>query len=98
MALYFDLGNGYTKLEKELLEKNRFLNERLEAQTLINEQLAKQLAIQVVGSSIIAEPYLISEKENQIKEMKKLGLFTEGYLFEQNINGLIQVIKDLKEQ
>ena len=45
MALYFDLGNDYTKLEKELIEKNRLLNERLQAQTLINETLTKQLSI-----------------------------------------------------
>ena len=57
----------------------------------------KQLRLGGVGSSVIAEPYLISEKENQIEEMKKLGLFTEGILFEQSVNGLIQVIKDLKE-
>ena len=55
------------------------------------------LIIHGVGNSVITEPYLISEKENQIEEMKKLGLFTEGILFEQSINGLIQVIKDLKE-
>jgi len=52
MALYFDFGNDYTKFEKELLEKNRLLNERLEAQTLINETLTKQLSIQGVGSSL----------------------------------------------
>lgn len=50
MALYFDLGNDYTKLEKELLEKNRILNERLESQTLINETLAKQLTLYGVSN------------------------------------------------
>lgn len=62
------------------------------------EDRIKQLTIPVVGSSSIAEPYLICEKTYQIKEMQKLGLYSNGYLFEQNINGLIQVIKDLREQ
>ena len=53
MSLYIDLGNDYTKLEKELIEKNRLLNERLEAQTLINETLIKQLSICGVMQSLL---------------------------------------------
>ena len=68
-----------------------------EAIRFAKEYHKKQLTLTSVGCSVIAEPYLISEKENQIEEMKKLGLFTEGILFEQSVNGLIQVVKDLKE-
>ena len=76
--------------ESKLKNENKKLKLRV-------KELEKQLNIGGVGISAIAEPYLISEKENQIEEMKKMGLFTEGILYEQSVNGLIQIIKDLKK-
>ena len=76
MALYFDLGNDYTKFEKELLEKNRTLNERLEAQTLINEALTKQLALCSVGS----EAELLADKKQDFLEVcKDFVKWMDGY-------------------
>lgn len=72
MALYFDLGNDYTKLEKELLEKNRLLNERLEAQNLINEQLIKKLSICGVVSSKITNEQKQKAYDSAVKLVNEI--------------------------
>jgi hypothetical protein len=73
MALFFDIGTDYTKFEKELLEKNRLLNERLEAKTLINEQLTKQLSIQGVGCSLPTKEEIALEFAEITKQDNKVG-------------------------
>ena len=47
MALNPAFGIDYTKLEKELLIKNKYLTKMLDLQITINEQLAKQVSITI---------------------------------------------------
>lgn len=69
MALFYDLGVYYTKLEKELLEKLRLLNERLQAQILINETLTKQLSIQGVSKRFSTPEKMAEWLHNNYEEI-----------------------------
>ena len=56
----------------------------------------EQLNIPVVGSSDMHEPYLKVEKEHQLVEMEELGINTSCQMFEQCVNGVIYMLKELK--